>query len=1067
MSGQSVCSFVLVCVQLWTLNAVVGGSVNTDTGSSAQNVGVPLAPNRLRIDHASDGTRGVAQQQPRLSWALSHTGRSQYPTAYEVIVQRYLPNGTGVLVWAANVTVSKNESLGQPVPYNADGSGVALVSDADYDWKVRWFDAQGRSSPWSLPSHFSTALMQEEDWQGAEWIGMDGPENSAPFVDADADNRFRTEFVLNGPNSSTGLPARCSLMISGLGYYRAFIEGNVLDDHELGESTQFQRRIPYDNVNCTHALAAVLAASNGSDVSTLPVALGIELGRGWYGEQQITALGNIPSGPRMIRCLLTVLYQDGSIQYVKSDPRSAAWKRGPGPVVWDQLHLGIVYDARRESPTWNFAGFNDSTWQLISEPLNLSSVTSNVGYGRLHGARMVTRLQPAVRKVHSFPPVKISSPADSTYVVDLGQNIAGRCQFALSPKAGSGGVNVTFLHAERLNSNGTITHDIQPLTAGAFEQTVLILPDDPVPSTVTFEPRFVSYGFRYVQLQGPLATPPSIDNVTCWWIHTDLQQTGDFAFATPARETALEIALQRNYDSTLNSARANFISFPTDCPHRERRGWLGDAGASAATFSYAYDMAASYTKWLDDIDDTTALSFSNGNIGSISPQYNHFCSGPANPPSSSGMDAPAWSAAFVLVWDLTWRLYGDLDLASVHYVRAKAYVDFLGRSWNATQRVLPVDWGGNLLGDWCAALGVNGTGDPGPFENAYSPRHASGISNTFYFIATHEAMLRAQAALGRPAAEMEPVRQRLNAAREGFNDKFFDAGRKIYRDLEVQAKALAYGPEVLQTALSLALELGLPAALNATEAVQNALLRDVAARDSRMTSGLIGTRYIFSALASIPGSSGVDKALDVLSGTSSPSYGYMFAQGPGNTLWESPDGNASWHRPRGSLNHIMLGGHAGPFFFENLGGISPWEWMDQMEQQPQLGWEGFDVFPTLTSRLSGFRATIEAGRGTIESSWRWAGDTLVQSFASSFPCFDLNVTVPIASRAHVYFSNTSTIQESGVTVWQNGSLVPNAAPGIVEGTAVPAINGVFLEVVSGSFMFSAAGPSQLRSAVSL
>ena len=52
-----------------------------------------------------------------------------------------------------------------------------------------------------------------------------------------------------------------------------------------------------------------------------------------------------------------------------------------------------------------------------------------------------------------------------------------------------------------------------------------------------FEPRFVSYGFRYLQMRLPsgvkLATAPDVSHFTCWAVHTELQTTGRFAFARP------------------------------------------------------------------------------------------------------------------------------------------------------------------------------------------------------------------------------------------------------------------------------------------------------------------------------------------------------------------------------------------------------------------------------------------------------------------------------------------------------------------------------------------------------
>ena len=48
---------------------------------------------------------------------------------------------------------------------------------------------------------------------------------------------------------------------------------------------------------------------------------------------------------------------------------------------------------------------------------------------------------------------------------------------------------------------------------------------------------------------------------------------------------------------------SNFQSIPTDCPQRERRGWMGDAQASADEASGNFDMQTFYEEFLNKIRD--------------------------------------------------------------------------------------------------------------------------------------------------------------------------------------------------------------------------------------------------------------------------------------------------------------------------------------------------------------------------------------------------------------------------------------------------------------------------------
>ena len=53
--------------------------------------------------------------------------------------------------------------------------------------------------------------------------------------------------------------------------------------------------------------------------------------------------------------------------------------------------------------------------------------------------------------------------------------------------------------------------------------------------------------------------------------------------------------------------RSNMIGIPTDCPQRdERLGWTGDAMTFSQTAVFNMDMAAFYTKWMQDMRDDQA-----------------------------------------------------------------------------------------------------------------------------------------------------------------------------------------------------------------------------------------------------------------------------------------------------------------------------------------------------------------------------------------------------------------------------------------------------------------------------
>ena len=92
-------------------------------------------------------------------------------------------------------------------------------------------------------------------------------------------------------------------------------------------------------------------------------------------------------------------------------------------------------------------------------------------------------------------------------------------------------------------------------------------------------------GFRYVAVRGlPSGFTFTKDMLTAHFVHTDYELTGAVSFSDPELDAVQHI--------TRTGAMSNFQSIPTDCPQRERRGWLGDAQLSAETTMHNFDMGA-------------------------------------------------------------------------------------------------------------------------------------------------------------------------------------------------------------------------------------------------------------------------------------------------------------------------------------------------------------------------------------------------------------------------------------------------------------------------------------------
>ena len=152
-----------------------------------------------------------------------------------------------------------------------------------------------------------------------------------------------------------------------------------------------------------------------------------------------------------------------------------------------------------------------------------------------------------------------------------------------------------------------------------------------------FEPRHTTKGFQYVRVEGhpgPL-DPASITSIV---VHTDLRRIGDFECS--------DERINRLHRVAVWSFRGNACDIPTDCPTRERSGWVGDWQLYVDTAAYLYDVFDFSAKWLRDL---AADQLSTGAVTNIVPDPS-----PDAPIWTNGHGSSGWGDAAVHV---PWELY--------------------------------------------------------------------------------------------------------------------------------------------------------------------------------------------------------------------------------------------------------------------------------------------------------------------------------------------------------------------------------------------------------------------------
>ncbi len=677
----------------------------------------------------------------------------------------------------------------------------------------------------SAPSGWQNAAYDDTAWVGAKEVakvgeGPWGQISDTAQVPAPPAPHLRRTFQVNGQIK------RATAYICGLGYNELYVNGRKVDDHMLDPGwTRYDRRSLY----VTHDVTSYL--KTGAN------ALGVVLGTGHY-DDHVLAVWDFDNAtwrtpPKML-LELRLDYADGHTQTIASDDN---WKAATGPTIFDSISAGETYDARLEKAGWDTPTYNDTAWDKpqVVEPVK---------------GILAAQIAPPIRVTQSITPVKVTQPQPGVWVFDLGQNIAGVPQLRVS---GPAGTKVVMQCAEKLHPDGTLdasnidyfVHRRDP--AEQFQTDTYILKGGG--AREVWQPRFTYHGFQYVQVTGFPGTPTP-DSLRGQVVHSDFASAGTFECSNPL--------LNKIQQMCLWSYRNNFHSIPTDCPHREKNGWTGDAQLAAELGLYNFNGAANYEKWLNDIADE---QHPDGSFEGIIP--------------TSGWGSnigPSWDSAYPLI---TWYLYqyrGDKAVIEKHYSHLTRYVDYV--TTRASNGI--VDYG---LDDWVAP----------------KTKTPAAVTSTAYYFVDSVLVSKMAALLGK-TDDAKKYSDQAASIKAAFNAKFYHPETGEYANGSL-------------TALSCALYQGLVEPENKAKVVEN-LVAEVKKQDYHMDVGILGAKYLLNTLAD---NGHIDVAYRILNQRTMPSYGYWVDQGA-TTLWEDWDGHES-------LNHVMFG-DVSAWFYKYLAGIN-------------------------------------------------------------------------------------------------------------------------------------------------
>ena len=425
---------------------------------------------------------------------------------------------------------------------------------------------------------------------------------------------FRKIFTLNHKKNT-------SLLICGLGFYRALLNGKEITKGKLAPYTSnTDEAVYYDSYRLDKCV------KNGRN--ELIVLLGNGFQNGIGGEIFGFDKATWRSAPK----LAASFYQGEKLVFETDE--SFEWCESP--ITFDDLWAGEHYDARREK---------DQQWKPA---IRTKAPKGEKRDSSTFSVRIKKRVAP-----------QTVIPYKNGYIYDFGLNTAGVCRLKINAKAGQ---KISLYHFEIFHNGGICKDNIsfgKRTRDNYWQQDEYICKD----GKNVYEPSFTYHGFRYVYVEGLTQKQAKKSALTMLVLTSSAKTTLKFACS--------DKRLEKLFSMVVNSNESNFLYYPTDCPHREKNGWTGDAMLSAEQMLLSADYGKYLREWLFCIRKSQSK---DGRLPRIVP-----C---AEWGFTSGESGPNWDGALI---ELTYRLYRqneDKSFLKENLPAIEKYVKYLSEKRN-------------------------------------------------------------------------------------------------------------------------------------------------------------------------------------------------------------------------------------------------------------------------------------------------------------------------------------------------------------------------------------------------
>ncbi len=668
--------------------------------------------------------------------------------------------------------------------------------------------------------------------------------------------------------------ASATLAVTGEGVYTVQIDGQPVSPAVLEPGYSVDSKVWYSDYDVT-----ALLSSGSHRLST-------QLGQGmWSLTSSILGDGRAArpnayhvAGPLGFNLTLSITYADGSTDVVQSD---TSWKTHLGGTTFSTWYGGEDYDARV------LPG-----WVLPTTALD-NSWTPAVAAPALNSLVLAPKIGAPIEQVDTIT-AKTVTQHGSAWVFDLGTQLSGWAQLTVTAPQGA---TITMRPSERLGSNGLVDQTSMKFEGSIFDRYTAAGTGPEV-----WHEQFRYTGFRYVQVEGlPTGQAPTLGMITGLVLRTAVAATGTFSSS--------DKTLSGVHTLVNRAMQSNMYSVLTDCPDREKLGWLEETWLVYPALADNFDMH-DYARRIEQIiaDGQSTV----GRVAATAPEYFVF------PPPYDV--EPNWSGAVV---ELPWQMYqahADRQVLSDFWPVMQSYATYM--TSRASNNLIT-----SGLGDWVTIA---------PHPPSATLIASIGWAQTLYRMADIGAVLGNGAAAAAYRAQGNTVAAAINA-------QYLKSGQ--------------YGSDPGSNAF--ALDAGIvPAA--SVGSVRAAMINAVVLAKNHLQLGEV---TLPAALHQLSAAGRDDLIYQAVIATDQPGFGYMAASGA-TALTESWSGLSASDGGRGSQDHFMLGA-IDDWLISRVAGIS--------RTAGTVGDANLTIAPQLLSGVGSVSATKTTSAGQVATSWQRNG----------------------------------------------------------------------------------------------